>query len=152
MQLTEEELARGATASTGNHGRAIAHAAKAAGASATICMSRFVPENKVSEIRRLGADVRIVGNSYDEAESELHRLVTEKGRVMVSPFDDAAIIAGQGTVGLEIVADVPNVATVLVPLGSGGLSAGIASTVKGMWKGADHRTHQGTRGGYEGQS
>ncbi|MER9250103.1 hydroxyectoine utilization dehydratase EutB [Mesorhizobium sp. M0590] len=133
LQLTEEELRRGvATASTGNHGRAVAYAAKAAGSSATICMSKLVPENKISEIRQLGADVRIIGSSYDEAESELVRLVTEEGRVIVHPSDDANIIAGQGTIGLEIVEAVPNVGTVLVPLGSGGLSAGIASAIKGM--------------------
>ncbi|WP_352663274.1 pyridoxal-phosphate dependent enzyme [Mesorhizobium australicum] len=133
LQLTEQELSRGvATASTGNHGRAVAYAARAAGSAATICMSKLVPENKVSEIRRLGGDVRIVGSSYDEAESELDRLVTEEGRVIVHPSDDAAIIAGQGTIGLQIVGAVPNVGTVLVPLGSGGLSAGIASAVKGM--------------------
>lgn len=133
LQLTQQELSRGvATASTGNHGRAVAYAAKAAGSSATICMSSLVPENKVSEIRQLGGDVRIVGSSYDEAESELDRLVAEEGRVIVHPSDDAAVIAGQGSIGLEIVEAVPNVGTVLVPLGSGGLSAGVASAVKGM--------------------
>ncbi|RWG80879.1 MAG: hydroxyectoine utilization dehydratase EutB [Mesorhizobium sp.] len=133
LQLTKQELSRGVvTASTGNHGRAVAYAAKAAGSSATICMSRLVPENKVSEIIQLGADVRITGSSYDEAESELGRLVNEEGRVIVHASDDPAIIAGQGTIGLEIVEAVPNVGTVLVPLGSGGLSAGIASAVKAM--------------------
>ena len=131
LSLTSAERARGVVAaSTGNHGRALAHAAKAEGAVAIICMSRLVPENKVSEIRRLGAEVRIVGNSQDEAQQEVDRLVAEKGMVMVPPFDHAAVIAGQGTLGLEIMEQLPDVATVLVPLSGGGLAAGVAAAVK----------------------
>ncbi|MCD2180513.1 hydroxyectoine utilization dehydratase EutB [Rhizobium sp. GN54] len=132
LSLTPAQRARGVVAaSTGNHGRALAHAAKAEGAVATICMSRLVPENKVAEIRRLGAEVRIVGSSQDEAQEEVDRLVAEKGMVMVPPFDDAAVIAGQGTLGLEIIEQLPQVATVLVPLSGGGLAAGVAAAVKG---------------------
>ncbi|HSX75511.1 MAG TPA: hydroxyectoine utilization dehydratase EutB [Shinella sp.] len=132
LSLSADQRARGVVAaSTGNHGRALAHAAKAEGSRATICMSRLVPENKVSEIRRLGADVRIVGRSQDEAQLEVDRLVAEEGLVMVPPFDDAAVVAGQGTLGLEIVAAMPDVATVLVPLSGGGLAAGVAAAVKG---------------------
>lgn len=133
LSLTPDVRARGVVAaSTGNHGRALAHAAKAEGARATICMSRLVPDNKVSEIRRLGADVRIVGRSQDEAQVEVERLVAEEGLVMVPPFDNAAIVAGQGTLGLEIVEAMPDVATVLVPLSGGGLAAGVAAAVKGL--------------------
>ena len=132
LSLSSEARARGVVAaSTGNHGRALAHAAKAEGAIATICMSRLVPENKVSEIRRLGANVRIVGRSQDEAQVEVDRLVAEDGLVMVPPFDHPAVVAGQGTLGLEIVAAMPDVATVLVPLSGGGLAAGVAAAVKG---------------------
>ena len=132
LSLSADQRARGVVAaSTGNHGRALAHAAKAEGSRATICMSRLVPENKVSEIRRLGADVRIVGRSQDEAQLEVDRLVAEEGLVMVPPFDDAAVVAGQGTLGLEIVAAMPDVVTVLVPLSGGGLAAGVAAAVKG---------------------
>lgn len=132
LSLSPEARARGVVAaSTGNHGRALAHAAKAEGAIATICMSRLVPENKVSEIRRLGANVRIVGRSQDEAQVEVDRLVAEDGLVMVPPFDHPAVVAGQGTLGLEIVAAMPDVATVLVPLSGGGLAAGVAAAVKG---------------------
>lgn len=133
LTLTPAERARGVvSASTGNHGRALAYAAKAEGAVATICMSQLVPENKVSEIRRLGADVRIVGNSQDEAQEEVDRLVAEAGMVRVPPFDDARIIAGQGTLGLEILEQCPDAATVLVPLSGGGLAAGVAAAVKGL--------------------
>jgi len=132
LSLSPEARARGVVAaSTGNHGRALAHAAKAEGVVATICMSRLVPENKVSEIRRLGANVRIVGRSQDEAQLEVDRLVAEDGLVMVPPFDHPAVVAGQGTLGLEIVAAMPDVATVLVPLSGGGLAAGVAAAVKG---------------------
>jgi len=133
LSLTSVERALGVVAaSTGNHGRALAHAAKVEGSIATICMSRLVPENKVSEIRRLGVEVRIVGNSQDEAQAEVDRLVADKGMIMVPPFDHAAVIAGQGTLGLEIMDQVPGVETVLVPLSGGGLAAGIAAAVKGL--------------------
>ncbi len=133
LSLTREERARGVVAaSTGNHGRALAFAARAEGAIATICMSSLVPENKVAEIRRLGARVRIIGRSQDEAQEEVDRLVAEEGLVMVPPFDHPAVVAGQGTLGLEIVEQVPEIGTVLVPLSGGGLAAGIAAAVKGL--------------------
>lgn len=131
--LSREEKARGVVAaSTGNHGRALAYAAKLEGMRAVICMSKLVPANKVEEIRRLGADIRIVGNSQDDAQAEVDRLVAQEGLVMVPPFDHPAVIAGQGTLGLEIVEAVPEVATVLVQLSGGGLASGIAAAVKGM--------------------
>lgn len=131
--LTPEERTRGVVAaSTGNHGRALAHAAKAEGSVATICMSSLVPDNKVSEIRRLGANVRIVGKSQDEAQVEVDRLVAKEGLIMVPPFDNRSVVAGQGTLGLEIVEAMPDVATVLVPLSGGGLAAGVAAAVKGL--------------------
>lgn len=131
--LSRQEKARGVVAaSTGNHGRALAHAARLEGIRAVICMSRLVPANKVEEIRRLGAEIRIVGNSQDDAQIEVDRLVAQEGLAVVPPFDDPAIIAGQGTLGLEIVEGVPDVATVLVPLSGGGLAAGVAAAVKGL--------------------
>lgn len=132
LKLTEAERARGVVAaSTGNHGRALSHAARAVGSHATICMSRLVPDNKVSEIRCLGAEVRIVGDSQDDAQREVERLVAERGLVMLPPFDHPDIIAGQGTIGLDIIEALPDVATVLVPLSGGGLAAGLAAAVKG---------------------
>lgn len=133
LSLSEDERRRGVVAaSTGNHGRALAFAAKSVGSRATICMSSLVPENKLAEVRRLGADVRIVGRSQDEAQEEVERLVAEEGLVMVPPFDHAAVIAGQGTIGLEMVEDLPDAATVLVPLSGGGLASGIAAAIKGL--------------------
>ncbi|MEZ2130720.1 MULTISPECIES: hydroxyectoine utilization dehydratase EutB [unclassified Sinorhizobium] len=133
LSLSQEQRARGVVAaSTGNHGRALAYAAIAEGAIATICMSRLVPENKLAEIRRLGANVRIVGRSQDEAQEEVERLVREEGLVMVPPFDHPAVVAGQGSLGLEIIEELPDAATVLVPLSGGGLAAGVAAAVKGV--------------------
>lgn len=129
--LSDAEKRRGVVAvSTGNHGRALAHAARLEGMRATICMSRLVPANKVEEIERLGAEIRIVGDSQDEAEDEVARLVAEEGMTAVPPFDHPGVIAGQGTLGLEISEAVPDVATVLVPLSGGGLAAGVALAVK----------------------
>jgi threonine dehydratase len=93
-------------------------------------MSRLVPDNKVSSIRSLGAEVLIVGDSQDDAHGEVLRLISEQGLTMISPFDDQAVIAGQGTLGLEIVEAVPEVELVLVPLSGGGLASGIAVAIK----------------------
>ncbi|APO78029.1 ectoine utilization protein EutB (plasmid) [Rhizobium etli 8C-3] len=133
LSLSAEEKARGVVAaSTGNHGRALAFAARAEGSTATICMSRLVPENKVSEIRRLGANVRIIGRSQDDAQREVDRLVQKGGLVAVPPFDDARVIAGQGSLGLEVFKDCPDAATVLVPLSGGGLACGVAAALKAI--------------------
>ncbi|KQQ91246.1 hydroxyectoine utilization dehydratase EutB [Aureimonas sp. Leaf324] len=119
-------------ASTGNHGRALAHAARAAGLACTICLSRLVPANKIVAIEALGARVHIQGAGQDDAQREADRLAAEEGFVGVPPFDHPAIVAGQGTIGLEIVEDLPDVETVLVPLSGGGLMAGVAAAVKAL--------------------
>jgi threonine dehydratase len=121
---------RGVTAaSTGNHGRALAHAARATGLRCVICMSRLVPRNKVDAIAALGAEIRIVGHSQDDADEEVARLVAE-GLTRIPPFDHPDTIAGQGTLGLEMLEDVPDAALLLVPLSGGGLVAGIAAAAK----------------------
>lgn len=133
LSLSADQREHGVVAaSTGNHGRALAYAARAVGSKATICMSSLVPENKVTEVKRLGATVKIVGRSQDEAQQEVDRLVAEEGMVMVPPFDDAAVIAGQGTIGLEMVDDLPDTETVLVQVSGGGLASGIAAAVKAL--------------------
>jgi threonine dehydratase len=131
LALSDARRARGIVGvSTGNHGRGLAHAAKEAGVRCVICMSSLVPANKVEAIRALAADVRIVGETQDEAQEEVDRLVAEEGLTMLPPFDHPDIIAGQGTLGLEMVEDLPDLETVLVPLSGGGLIAGIALAVK----------------------
>jgi threonine dehydratase len=130
-QLGPEVRARGVVcASTGNHGRAVAYAARRLGVAACVCISRLVPPVKVAAIRALGAEVRVVGASQDDAQAEVDRLVAEEGRVELPPFDHADIIAGQGTIGLELLEDWPALDTVVVPLSGGGLMAGIALAIK----------------------
>lgn len=132
LSLNTEARQRGlVTASTGNHGRAVAHAAKAEGVPAVVCMSALVPTNKVEAVRALAAEVRIVGRSQDDAQEEVERLVREEGLTAIPPFDHADVIAGQGTIGLEIADDRPDTELVLVPLSGGGLAAGVASAIKG---------------------
>jgi len=129
--LSDDEKRRGVVGvSTGNHGRGLAYAAKAAGVRCIICMSRLVPQAKIDGIKAQGAEVRIVGNSQDEAQVEVDRLVSEDGMTMIPPFDHRQIIAGQGTLGLELMEQVPDAATVLVPLSGGGLISGVAAAFK----------------------
>lgn len=133
LSLEDAARRRGlVTASTGNHGRAVAYAARELGVSATICMSSLVPANKVEAIRSLGADIRIVGVSQDDAQDEVERLVQTLRLTPIPPFDDVNVVAGQGTIGLELVEDLPDLATVLVPLSGGGLAGGIAVAVKAL--------------------
>ena len=131
MALGAEEKKRGIVGvSTGNHGRGLAHAAREAGVRCIIGMSSLVPANKVEGIRALGAEVRIVGDSQDDAQVEVDRLVAEDGMVMIPPFDHADVIAGQGTLGLEILEQCPEAAAVVVPLSGGGLISGVALAAK----------------------
>lgn len=117
-------------ASTGNHGRAAATAARRAGLRAAVCLSRLVPEAKVRAVRATGAEVHVVGDSQDDAQAHAEALAARDGLAMLPPFDHPHVIAGQGTIGLEIVEDRPEVETVIVPLSGGGLIAGVALAVK----------------------
>jgi len=131
LQLSDADKKVGVTAvSTGNHGKGLSYAAKQAGVPCIICMSKLVPQNKIDGIRALGAEVRIIGHSQDEAEQEVNRLVEEDGYVMLPPFEHPHIIEGQGTLGLEMLDQVPDVDTVLVQLSGGGLISGIAKAIK----------------------
>lgn len=125
--------AKGVTCcSTGNHGRGVAHAARARGLRAVICMSSLVPRTKIDGIKALGAEVRISGKSQDDALAESQRLCEADGLTEISPFDDPLVIAGQGTIGLELFEDRPDIDTVLVPLSGGGLAGGIALAAKSI--------------------
>jgi threonine dehydratase len=131
LDLSDEEMGRGViTVSSGNHGRAVAYVAKRLGIHAVVCMSVQVPANKVGAIARLGAEVVVHGDCYDDSERHAMRLQEERGLTMIEPFDDPCIIAGQGTIGLEILEDLPSVGTVIVPLSGGGLISGVALAVK----------------------
>ncbi len=131
LSLSAEEKSRGViTLSTGNHGRAVAFASKQLGIRAVVCLTSLVPENKVEAIRGLGAEVHIAGADQDIVETEVDRLAARDGLVVVSPFDDPEIIAGQGTIGLELLAQEPGVSAVVVPMSGGGLISGIALAMK----------------------
>ncbi|RKX79119.1 MAG: hydroxyectoine utilization dehydratase EutB [Spirochaetes bacterium] len=133
LSLTEDEKSRGViTFSTGNHGKAVAYMAGRLGIDATVCLSEHVPAYRAEAIRELGAQLSIRGKSQDEAEDNYHRITREKGMIPVVPFDDPFIIAGQGTVGVEMMEDDPEIDTVLVPLSGGGLLSGVALAVKSL--------------------
>ena len=131
LHLTDEEKARGVvTFSTGNHGRAVAHVARELGVRAVVCLSKRVPAYRIEAIRRLGAELAVVGECQDEAEEYANQLREQQGMTMINPFDDPFVIAGQGTIGLELLADLPEIGTVVVPVSGGGLIAGIALILK----------------------
>ena len=133
LSLADRQRERGVvTVSTGNHGRAVAYIAGRLNVPAVICMSELVPENKLRTVRETGAEVRVAGTSQDEALQEAERLVREKGMTLVHPFDDPAIIAGQGTIGAELLEDLDRVDAVLAGLSGGGLISGIAVAVKSV--------------------
>ncbi len=132
-QLTEKQKQRGVIcASTGNHGRALAYAALKMESRATVCMSTLVPENKVKAIQALGADIHRSGKSQDEAQQVVDKLVFEQGMTEIPPFDHADVMAGQGTIGLEILEQWPLVDTLLIGLSGGGLLGGIALAAKSI--------------------
>ncbi|WP_108259811.1 hydroxyectoine utilization dehydratase EutB [Mangrovicoccus ximenensis] len=120
------------TASTGNHGRALAHAARELGIPAVICVSRLVPKNKIAAIEALGAEARVIGASQDEAFEEARRLEREEGFALIPPFDHPEVVAGQGTLGLEILGQLPGAAAIAIPLSGGGLLAGVALAAKAL--------------------
>lgn len=133
LNLTREEKTRGVVAvSSGNHGRAVAFVARNFEIPAVVCMSETVPANKVNAIRDLGAEVVIQGKTYDQATEIAMKLQKDRGLTMIHPFDDPYVIAGQGTIGLEIYHELPHVNTVIVPLSGGGLLGGIALALKSI--------------------
>lgn len=131
-QLTEEELQRGVVAaSAGNHAQGLAMSAAVMGVKATIVMPKTTPDIKVNSVRARGAQVVLRGDTFDEAFAHSQKLVEEKGLVYVHPFDDEDVIAGQGTIGMELLRQQPGqLDAVFVPVGGGGLIAGIAVYIK----------------------
>lgn len=131
LSLTPEERERGVmTASAGNHAQGVAFAAATVGVSSLIVMPETTPLIKISRTRRLGGEVQLRGFNYDEAYERAMELCRDSGRIFVHPFDDDTIIAGQGTLGLEILRQVPDLEAVVLPVGGGGLAAGVATAVK----------------------
>ncbi len=131
--LDGESLRRGVLAvSAGNHAQGVALAAQEAGASALIVMPETASRVKVEAVRQLGAEVRLIGRDYDEAEAAWPAVAEETGRTLIHPFMDPGVIAGQGTVGLEIALERPSLRQVLIPAGGGGLSVGSAIALKAL--------------------
>jgi threonine dehydratase len=119
------------TASAGNHAQGVALAATRAGVDAVVVMPEHAPNAKVAATRSYGAQVVLHGADYDEAQARAHEIEREAGRTYVHAFDDEAVMAGQGTIGLEILDDLPDVETVVVPIGGGGLISGVATALEG---------------------
>jgi threonine dehydratase len=131
--LTDDERSRGVvTYSSGNHAQAVARAARLMGAQAVIVMPEAAPRVKVEGVRRDGAEIVFTGPGSEERHQIALELVEQRNLVMIEPYDDRRIIAGQGTVGLEIAEDLPGVTSILIPVSGGGLSAGIASAIKAL--------------------
>jgi threonine dehydratase len=131
--LTDAERARGIiAASAGNHAQGVAFAAQRLGLRAIIVMPQTTPEIKVDAVRSLGAEVVLAGDSYGDAKAHCDTLVAETGRTFIHPFDDPLVIAGQGTIGDEILRHGGEVTAVFVPVGGGGLIAGIAGYIKAL--------------------
>jgi len=129
--LTDEERARGVVAaSAGNHGQAVAWAARELGARATIFVPEDAPMTKVDAARNYGADVRFVGSYFEESLDAAREYAVGAGATFVHAFEDETVIAGQGTIGLELVEQAPDAGTVVIPIGGGGLCAGIATALK----------------------
>ncbi|MEM9626297.1 MAG: threonine ammonia-lyase [Pseudomonadota bacterium] len=133
LQMTEEETAKGVIAmSAGNHAQALAYHGKRLAIPTTIVMPRSTPNAKVEQTRVHGAEVLLHGNQFDETRAFTEQLADERGLTLVHPFNDPRVIAGQGTVGLEILESVADVDAVIVPTGGGGLMGGTAVAIKGV--------------------
>jgi threonine dehydratase len=131
--LSPEQRSRGlVAASAGNHAQGVALAAKLCGARATIVMPEATPLIKIQRTESYGADIVLHGATYDDAQRRARELADETGATLVHPFDDASVIFGQGTIGLEVLEEVQDLDTIVVPIGGGGLASGIALAVKAL--------------------
>ncbi|MBE2183393.1 MAG: threonine/serine dehydratase [Anaerolineae bacterium] len=131
LALTDTERERGViAASTGNHAQGVANAARLLGVKAKIVMPETAARRKIQGVKRLGAEAILFGESYEEAEKEAHRLQVAGGYTYISPYNDPNVIAGAGTIGLEILEAIKDVRRVIVPIGGGGLISGIATAIK----------------------
>jgi len=129
--LTDEEKAKGViTASAGNHAQGVAYAAKCKNMKATIVMPTTTPLIKVNRTKNFGAEVVLYGDVYDEACAKAYELAEEHGYTFIHPFDDLTVATGQGTIAMEIIKELPLVDIILVPIGGGGLAAGVSTLAK----------------------
>ena len=133
LQLSDEERSRGiVTASSGNHAQGVGYAARMLGIDANIVVPGNTPSVKIEAIRSFGVELVIHGEEYMDAERLAREMEKEKGMTFVSPYNDLEVIAGQGTIGLEMMETMPDLETVLVPVGGGGLISGVGRALKGI--------------------
>lgn len=133
LALSAAERERGVvTVSSGNHGKSLAYMAERLGLRAVVCLTHLVPPDKVAALRAHGAEIVVHGDNQDEADAKARQLAERDGLVFVSPFDDPFVIAGQGTLGLELAEQCPQLETLLVQLSGGGLMSGIALAMKAL--------------------
>lgn len=133
MNLTEEEKAKGViAASAGNHAQGVAYSARKLGIKATIVMPATAPLQKINATKSYGSEVVLFGSSFADAYAKAHELALQNDITFIEAYDDPYIIAGQGTIGLEILNQCPDVDVVFVPVGGGGLASGIAAAIKAI--------------------
>ena len=138
LTLSEEERAKGVIAvSAGNHAQGVAYHAQRMGVPAVIVMPRFTPTVKIANTRRFGAEVVLAGDTFDDAKARGYELAQERGLIMIHPYDDEAVISGQGTVALEMLEDQPQLDTLVIAIGGGGLISGIATAAKALKPGIE---------------
>ena len=138
LALTPQERSKGVIAvSAGNHAQGVAYHAQRMGVPAVIVMPRFTPTVKVANTRRFGAEVVLHGDTFDDAKAHGYELVRERGLIMIHPYDDEAVIAGQGTLALEMLEDKPDLDAMVIAIGGGGLISGIATAAKAIKPGIE---------------
>lgn len=138
LTLSDEERRAGVIAvSAGNHAQGVAYHAQRMGVPAVIVMPRFTPTVKVANTRRFGAEVVLAGDTFDDAKAHGYELATQRGLIMIHPYDDEAVIAGQGTVALEMLEDQPQLDMLVIAIGGGGLISGIATAAKALKPGIE---------------
>ncbi len=138
LTLTADERAKGVIAvSAGNHAQGVAYHAQRMGVPAVIVMPRFTPTVKVANTRRFGAEVVLAGDSFDDAKAHGYELAQARGLIMIHPYDDEAVISGQGTVALEMLEDQPQLDTLVIAIGGGGLISGMATAAKALKPGIE---------------
>lgn len=138
LALSDAERAKGVIAvSAGNHAQGVAYHAQRMSVPAVIVMPRFTPTVKVANTRRFGAEVVLEGDTFDDALAHGQELIRQRGLIMIHPYDDEAIVAGQGTVALEMLEDQPDLDTMVIAIGGGGLISGIATAAKGLKPGIE---------------
>ena len=138
LALSDAERAKGVIAvSAGNHAQGVAYHAQRMGVPAVIVMPRFTPTVKVANTRRFGAEVVLEGDTFDDAMAHSQELIRQRGLVMIHPYDDEAIMAGQGTLALEMLEEQPDLDTLVIAIGGGGLISGIATAAKGLKPGIE---------------